>query len=551
MSAHADTSSASENKSVFPAPQTFILQPITHEVYSVPQTALIYDAKNPVFMEYDVFEQMGATGQISGERLLHHDRANGRTFDANQVLAVRLKQRSKNGPPLYAWASRMATLVPGLSELPENVATSLIGHEFLWLWPPSKAHNAYHMRRETLRTHPDMLPFPIDKIEPTCRYAQFLPGAMLGPDDIEGTEHVPYHELTAEQRFFCMCIKPQQTLFPRRPTADRWTERVSAIIDHNQRAARRGGKWTLHNAVQTMRQRVKEDGNQANGVLANKRKRDGENAISLYNHHRRGLKSARIGVPTNSNDSNNKAETFDMSAVEDLLTITEPRWMKRIIEAPRPQLWAKLPHEILVRILCTRLSDGLTSPDVADARRTVLCLRSVSRGACALVDSYVGVQLASLSTAAGGCVIDPLGYGQRTDSVVAVAARMRALGLGMTDVAQLERHEIELEYVTGWTLPKTPAVVPDWRWYLELRREAKMRHGNKTTVLRVPGDKPPSAKLGELLSKHRHDEPHIWASRALFENHGLTGEYDTMLRAAGECDLRLRDEMHALAGVGG
>ena len=83
-------------------------------------------------------------------------------------------------------------------------------------------------------------------------------------------------ELTAEQRFFCMCIKPQQTLFPRRPTADRWTERVSAIIDHNQRAARRGGKWTLHNAVQTMRQRAKEDGNQADGVLDNKRKRDGD-----------------------------------------------------------------------------------------------------------------------------------------------------------------------------------------------------------------------------------------------------------------------------------
>lgn len=537
MLAPADTPNAArDGRRRGDAPTTYILHPITHEVYRVPQRALLHDAKNPVYMEYDVFEQMGATGQLSGERLLHHDRAQACSFNASQVLAVRLKQHgaSKGGRPLYAWASRMVTALP--EDVFPDVAMALVGHEFLWLWPPPKAHNAYHTRRDKRRLNPDLMMLPIDEIEPTCRHAQFVTGAMLGPDDIEGTERVPYHELTAVQRFFCMCIKPQQTLFPRRPTADRWTQRVTAIIDQNQEAARQGGKWTLHNSVQRLRKRANEE---ADRIIATaKRKREYELAVLVRG---RSFKPALVGT------TDDEADSSDMSDIDDLL-ITKQSYMRRVHEEHRGRIWSQLPSDILVRILCTRLGDGLTSTNVDDARRCILALRSVSRGARALVDSYVGVQIASLASATVECVVDPLAHGRGDDSLVAVAARVRALGLGMTDVAQLVRHEIKLDHVEGWTLPKTPAIVPDWRWYLELRREARGRHGSKTTVQRVPGAGAPSSDLGELITRHRADEPHIWASRFPHAGHGLTADYDAMVFAAGECDIR--DEMHALAGVG-
>ena len=521
------------------APTTYILHPITHEVYRVPQRALLHDAKNPVYMEYDVFEQMGATGQLSGERLLHHDRAQACSFNASQVLAVRLKQHgaSKGGPPLHAWASRMVTALP--EDVFPDVAMALVGHEFLWLWPPPKAHNAYHTRRDKRRLNPDQVMLPIDEIEPTCRYTQSVPGAMLGPDDIDGSERVPYHELTAVQRFFCMCIKPQQTLFPRRPTADRWTQRVSAIIDQSQEAARQGGKWTLHNSVQRMRKRANEEFDRLVTTTTSKRRREYECERTVLVHGR-GSKRAHAGT------TDDEADSSDISDIDELL-ITKQPYMRRVHEEHRARLWAQLPSDILVRILCTRLGDGLTSPNVDDARRCIFALRSVSRGTRALVDSYVGVQIASLATATVACVVWPPSH-SGNDSLVAVAARVRALGLGMTDVAQLVRHEIQLDHVEGWTLPKTPAVVPDWRWYLELRREARGRHGSKTTVQRVPGGGLPSADLGELMTRHRHDEPHIWGSRFAGADFGFTTDYDAMVSAAGECDIR--DQMHTLAGVG-
>jgi len=89
--------------------RTLVLHPLTQEVYHVPNESLLHDSNHPVVMPYDAFEKMGATGQLSGERLLHHDRAQASSFNVSQIVAVRLRQRgaSSGGRPTYAWASRM------------------------------------------------------------------------------------------------------------------------------------------------------------------------------------------------------------------------------------------------------------------------------------------------------------------------------------------------------------------------------------------------------------------------------------------------------------
>ena len=554
MLAHADTPDAmqqphdEDERKQQPQP-TYILDPITHDVWTVPARALLHDSRDPVYMEFDVFEQMGATGQLSGERLLHHDRAQALAFNARQVMAVRLKRQGVHagGPALFAWATRMVTALP--EEVFPDIEESTVGHEFLWLWPPGKAHNAYHTRRDRLRTAPALQsrPSPIDEIEPTCRYTPSVAGAMLGPKDIEGAVPVPFEELTPVQRFFVMCIKPQQTLFPRRPTADRWTQRVTTIIDQTQRAARQGSKWTLHNSVQCLLNRIDKEKSTPKTKTDKKRKSSAAPLTSgkACSAKRRIMCNSNGFHPFDDDATDEDPESSELSDVDEIMNDKVP-WHRKVREEERARLWAQLPNELLVRILCMRIGDGLTNPNVDDALRCIFTMRSVSRGVLALVDSYVGVQIQTVGMDALGCLLDAQ-QSDKARSYVDVASRVRALGLGMPDVFLLEQHVVQLLCVPGWTLPKTPAVVPDWRWYFELRRETRHRHGTKTIVQRWPDRNAPSAELTELMHKHRHQEPHVWGSRFPAAGFGLDGDYDSMVIAAGECDIQ--DHMHALAGV--
>ena len=591
-------------------PRTLVLHPLTQEVYHIPNRSLLHDSNHPVFMEYDAFEQMSATGQLSGERLLHHDRAQACSFNVSQIMAVRLRQRgaSAGGRPIYAWASRMVTALP--EDVFPELGNALVGQEFVWLWPPGKAYNAYQTRLDKRRRNPEQRALPIDEVEPTISHTVSVPGAMLGPDDIEGAVRVPPEELTREQRFFVMCIKPQQTLFPRRPLSDMWTQRVSAIVDQNQIAARQGGKWTLHNSVERLRKRrmeqnsinvamalAREEAYEACGATEelsgwrnvdldeafpmvendhadknknnNKRRRiveenedeeqeeqeDQEERHERHERHEpRGSPSRETRLfgsenkkppppPANGNDDGTSSDHFEQAVNA---TIARRRVSSRSVRnAVQAAYWADLPEELLARILCVRLGDALVSPNAADARDCILTLRRVSKGALNLVDSYVGAQIASLLTTTRAC-LSASQPASLCATMPAVAARVRALGLGMMDVMRLVEHRIELRPETSWALAKTPRTVPDWRWYLELRHEARARHGQKTIV-----NKPRlhSSKLYyALMERHRFVEPHVWGSRFGEGNPGFGINFDTMVAAAGEIDIR--DQMHETAGIG-
>ena len=232
--------------------RTLILHPLSLDVFEVPISSLLHDERQPIDMNFKDFEQQALIGQLSGERLVASG-TTGWSYDANQVLAVRLRQHgpSAGGRPLYAWASRFETVLP--TEAVRTMDHARVGGEFVWLWPPGKAQNAYHTRCEGRRLDPTQLPLPIDEVQPTCRHKMSIPGAMFGPDDVEGATPVALSELTPEQRFFIMSIKPQQTLFPRRPTSVNWTQKVSQVNDEDQRAARMGHVWDDIRELQRLR----------------------------------------------------------------------------------------------------------------------------------------------------------------------------------------------------------------------------------------------------------------------------------------------------------
>ena len=193
-----------------------LLHPITQEVYRVPTEAVLHDHHSPIWMNSTVFQDLASMGSMSAEKFLRAD-ASTKTvgFTVHQVMAVRLKNHESapmEQTPMYAWASRMQTHI--LSS--DWTTESHMGQEFIWLWPPGKAWNAWITRQERHRLHPNDDPISgIDECEPSVRYMPKHPGLMLGPDDIEGCERVPLEELTVAQRLFVACIQPQQTLFAR------------------------------------------------------------------------------------------------------------------------------------------------------------------------------------------------------------------------------------------------------------------------------------------------------------------------------------------------
>ena len=604
---------------------TLSIHPVTQRVYRIPKSSLICDHNHPVVMEFDIFEQMAASGILSAERFLHHSKNDGASFSASQIVSVKLNQQGgpASGSPLYAWGSRMITMIPDDDELP--VVPDYIGDSFLWLWPLGKAYNAFLTRKEKRRIDPSLDMAGIDEHPPTCRYTPTTPGLMLGPDDIEGAVPVKMEDLTWRERLFVMLIRPQQSLFPRRPQAVQWSDRVMEITDVNQATGGGVRLSVIREKVARMNYDADADASRAAQI-----------APSPFPPHplpdRHELPSSdaecearlkRVGAATGERDSK-RQRTNDPSASttttptstppsspphsSDDVPVTvpwtlvpthyvPPAWTPWMAQKKNPNAsasdafdmahafnqrsehlfgsrpppldaincdssfehafassyvpmrarvadpalefehWADCPHDVLMRILCMSASDALVGT-VEEARSGIGALRLVSKGACALVDSFVGTQTGGLhKDIVNACLGSRFGTIKLNDIVpvdaATAAARARALGLGVLDAMRLGNRQVKLSHVENWTLPRTPSQVPQWRWYLELRRqsEAEMRCHR---VVR-PSTKP-SAQY-ELVRRNRSEHHHVWSHLACHD-HKFDAEYDELVVSAGERDVR-------------
>ncbi len=558
------------------AAPTLLLHPVTQEVYRVPATALEHDARHPVLMPFDVFEDLASVGCLSAERFLDHERmsANG-GFDATQVLAVRLKGHATvlGGKPMYAWATRMTTAVtlPNLAR--EGSSSILVGREFIWLWPPGKALNAYITRKERQRLDPDETPAGIDAAEPTVRYTMAQPGLTLGPDDIEGCERVPMEELTPEQRHFVLCIKPQQTLFARRPVTQDWTARITRMTDENQQEFADGIRTQtplramLHAdklRVQRMNARLLGHGTFVTGaplspilhsfpLTANSRKRGASYMDTELSEEERTVEQqcARLLEPVSMNNKRRRLarqrvrglrgravmERAEEKQLDDEFrerVLRDKRSVEGIKELEYNRRWGALPGDPLVRILCARLGADLvgTARQAADSIAT---MRLVSKGAREVADRFVGGQLAAVEYDTSVLVFTPGSWGtddalhkrekrEARPTLGELGARVRALGLSPGDVlnlgqttprflgaAEAMRPEIIGETFLPFELPRCPMAIPDWCEYLRLRLKREQRHGARGVV-----NKPstaPSKTFVDVIHRLRQSNPIINGER--------------------------------------
>lgn len=567
---------------------SLLLHPITQEVYRVPTAAIAEDFGKPIHMSSAAFKDMGSLGCMSAEKFLQaDDPAHPVGFTVQQVLAVRLKghESAVCNTPMYAWASRMTTT----SVCTDWTGTASMGAEFIWLWPPGKAWNAWITRKEQQRVNPtEEAVWGIDAREPSVRYMPKHPGLMLGPDDIDGCERVPLEELTVAQRLFVSCIKPQQTLFARRSLAQDWTDRITRMTNESQENFHDdtlGPVRQLRSLVGPMMTNVTNVTNVTNmtnmtnidaGILPIARHRPVLHHLTVspdqtakeqlcHQEHMRcmqqpvndGHKRARISrlshncspveLHRKAKEASLKLERalaspgpMDDAAIArehcKIVQTVQTAWSAQYQKGYKRR-WGSLPDEVLVNILCLRLNDDL-EVSTTTAAATICAMRSVSKGVRAVTDRFVGAQLASLVAAFNSCVLLPRS-GAAHKSLLLLGVHMRRLGLEPRSVMRLKSTrdisagKSEELVLSAASLPLCPNWVPDWRTYLRERKAHEVWLGCRATV-KTPR-RPPSGDFADFYASVRASNPAVngerFAAEASGRAHLPNPEFDSMLCA--------------------
>ena len=523
---------------------SYLLHPVTLEVYRLPKNALEHDTRVPVAMGFDIFEDMASVGCLSAERFLNHERMTATGFTAAQILAVRLKMKpgTVGDGKIYAWASRMMTSVPSTSLMPPALHGKPVGHEFVWMWPPGKAWNAFLTRKERQRLDPDERIAGIDTAEPSVRYTMARPGLMLGPEDVDGCERVDPSELTPLQRFFVASIRPQQTLFSRRPSTEDWTQRVTKMTDENQRRLQAVAADEVHVLLH-------QDRNGDTSGLDIEAGECGQKVLST--HDRRRMAKDKHGNSTQQPETLAIKKRRVRAFAEFEQEHGSSHIVKRLFAPPQKRMralvsnanlesiaelthglkacaarswdkfrlmhdvlrnvrWGDLPDELFVRIICIRAGNDLAGT-AAEARSSICALRAVSRGTCAVVDRFVGAQLHSLENQMHVAL-----WGS-APSVLAPAdagAKARSLGMSPEDVLRLSLRWRRLaapiataDSIPPTVLPKCPDIVPDWIAYFKRRAWREVVHGARAVPVK-PRERPCSSFL-DIVNNLRALNPSV------------------------------------------
>ena len=553
---------------------TLLLHPITQEVYRVPTEAVLHDHHSPIWMNSTVFQDLASMGSMSAEKFLRAD-ASTKTvgFTVHQVMAVRLKNHESapmEQTPMYAWASRMQTHI--LSS--DWTTESHMGQEFIWLWPPGKAWNAWITRQERHRLHPNDEPvWGIDACAPSVRYLSMHPGLMLGPDDIEGCERVPLEDLSVAQRLFVTCIKPQQTLFARRSLAQDWTDRITRITNESQKSFSDG----MHGAVRQLNSLVQCKPEPAQSCPASPVARLGPSIHRLTASAEMTTKERQchrdhmrcMQQPVNSKRARHHKSKAASRNLERALWPTEDEALKRehrqIVQTVQTawteqyqkgyeRRWGSLPDEVLVNILCIRLQEDLETSTEA-AANTICTMNLVSKGVHLITARFVGAQLATVVEAFAICMYSPHMCGKPhgwrlpnfviEPSLLTMGLRMRRIGLEPSHVLRLGRSQKcimaqateDLGQRIGMnasSLPPCPDWIPDWRAYLRIRKRNEERVGQRA-IAKTPR-RPPSGDFADCYTLVRASNPAVngerFASATSGRAHMPNPAFDPMLCAA-------------------
>ena len=425
----------------------FLLHPLTHEVYAIDDERVAHNFGHCIDIDYAAFERIASQGSCSAERLVAYANERHGTLHFSQVAFVQLTDST---PTRYAWASRIrVTHIPDIPRVWGDLLEKTdMGSEFLWLWPPSAAMNAFVTYRERYRLSMASSTL-LDGYEPSVDYVTATPGAQIGPDDVPGATLVPLSELTQAQRFFVSCIKPQRTNFLRRRANDQWTTDV-------QRA----------------------------DAMASERYKQEEPAVRTLNRMR------ELTFWCSPPPALKRA----------LCSSVHAEWFVQQTEgAYRGFALDQLPDDLTSRIVCTRLATAITE-DTKTAATACCALRAVSKAFRDITNTFIHNTIHR----AHDRTVELVKHGKR-ESALVVGTHVRSLGLTTRMLLRM-MHEVD-----QCPLAKRKRCVAVMREYMKGRREHD-KHACARAYKLVPTTQNPShvwSTLAPMMesAKHAHAEP--------------------------------------------
>lgn len=395
-----------------PASSSFqlLLHPLTHEVYALDEAIVFHDFSNYVDVDFADFEKFTQTGPCSAERIVEYAKRRHGAFHFTQLVFIKMKGHS-NDQPRFAWASRICVRIN--QEFPYISPGGAFGAEFLWIWPPSAAINAFLSYQERNRLSMANTTV-LEQYAPSVSHQSAAPGAQIGPDDFEGAVRVPLAQLSAEKRFFIACIRPQRTQFQRRRLTDQWPAAM----------------------------------------------RDAENAANL--------KFWLSCMPSNS--------AVEAKVIADAMLWAREATKRPTEDVPvRKQVCflglslGELPDELLTRIVGFALAGAMTE-HITRAAATICSLRRVSKHLRAATDGFVGMTLEQITVR-----MEELVCTGGSEPVRALSDQIRAIGITPRLALELRAHVnlVSLPEASVRLYPqlRNNSTVPKWQSYLAMRKE--------------------------------------------------------------------------------
>jgi hypothetical protein len=452
-----------------------MLHPLTHEVFRVPNSALVIDEHLPVRLSPAQLERVLNGGPLIAERVF---RARGNadlhtlsdTFDAHEIVLVRLRS-SESVPTAYTWGVRVSLMDAraaafGTSEL--HWLSLDPGARFLFLWNPGRAHNA-SLTRRARNANGDGVHHDIDDplLAPTLAYKPKFAGTgmPLGPDDIDGCTRVDVRSLRREERVYVANIPPLAmlsgaSLLPDNEWSDQHAEaatRRHAEFLAYERKDSQTGSTTLALAgagasagvhVCAMREEAPTRKFRRCAELA---ERWHETRLGLPPNATLAtrLAAADLGVspPPDFRARARALHTVEADAnatggvrAHGIIPLADT--LDRLLTAQRRKVWKELPAELLVKVLGHLISNSLVNDLSSDAAKTYGAVRLLCHDGRHFADGLLLGQLALLHDAVQQLWRPNVQMGNKT--VCATALRCFPLGnqtpeeaLAMPDPAQL------------------------------------------------------------------------------------------------------------------
>jgi hypothetical protein len=459
------------------------LHPLTHEVYTINEEVVLHDFFNYVDIDFGDFEKLTTTGPCSAERIVEYAKQKHGNFNFSQLVFIQMKGHSDE-KPRFAWASRIRVKVD--TTLHYLTPGGCFGAEFLWIWPPSAAINAFLGYKERNRLNIAGTA-TLEQFAPSVSHLSAAPGAQIGPDDFDGAVRVPLSKLSADKRFFISCIRPQRTQFQRRRVTDKWTE----VMRDAENAAKLKFWASSIEIKSVVKAKVVSD------------------AV---------LWAAGIGPE--------KKRKGTMSAVA--------RARPRVAFSGLAIGW--LPDDLLTRIVGFVLTGAMAEHRTV-AATTICTLRCVSRDFRAMTDGFMGLTLGKLTRKMMSHVVTGDAGPARS-----LSAQIRAVGITPRQALELQSFDLVVlpnEAVRMYPELRHYATVPRWQRYLHKRRDIDMSVAAEDGCV---GTKEEPSKAFKRLCVHGHSRgPN-------FEHVATNPEYDCLI-TKGNAASDHANEVMELAGV--